>query len=201
MPCDLTMGITRFHYDTVSLSDRMSSMHDSNYSTMHVSITTVSSHLVLMQKFAKNTHVRTLWQHKSGLLPTRCTSRISQFPASHGWVPNCISLFMTHLFASIIGSKVGSIVHKASSCTTVSDHVLRNAVSILLVRTVKEVPILPSQWAAVKVVSQLGTEFWWSAYLCVHTCLSGVTVLNACRFLCVFLRLTKQRSGFISNAT
>jgi hypothetical protein len=40
---------------------------------------------------------------------------------------------------------------------------------------------------AVKVIAMLGTEFGWSAYYCMHTCLSGITLLPFSCFLCVFL--------------
>jgi hypothetical protein len=52
-----------------------------------------------------------------------------------------------------------------------------------------ECPFSPSSCAVVQVVSMLDTEFSCSAYLCVHTCVSGITVLPL-----------QQRNGYNFNS-
>lgn len=49
-----------------------------------------------------------------------------------------------------------------------------------------KVPFCLSRCSVVKVVSMLGTEFACSAYLFVHPCLRGISILPFSHFLCVF---------------
>jgi hypothetical protein len=57
-----------------------------------------------------------------------------------------------------------------------------------------EIPFSPCQCAVVNVVSTLGTEFSWRAYLCVHRFISGTAVPDLAPFLVYSYTLDERES-------
>jgi hypothetical protein len=50
------------------------------------------------------------------------------------------------------------------------------------------------RFAEVKVISMLGAEFCWNAYLCVQVCLSVIIVLYFSHIICVLLYIVMDLS-------